>query len=155
MAEIVWSEPAIADIEAIADYIALENPSAAGKLVQRIFGHVCQLQEHPERGSRPRELGSRTRYRQISEPPFRIFYRYDGAHVYVVHVMRTERLLRRSMLRHQKPQTRRESLDRVSEVKRTGFTWKANRYDVKRRTPSFPAKPATRIAHVMRRGPVP
>ena len=105
MAEIVWSEPAIADLEAIADYIALENPSAASALVQRIVAHVRQLQAHPESGSRPRELGSRTRYRQISEPPCRIFYRFDGTQVYVVHVMRTERLLRRSALRHQKPQT--------------------------------------------------
>ena len=29
MAEIVWTEPAIADLEAIADYIALENSSHA------------------------------------------------------------------------------------------------------------------------------
>ncbi len=105
MAEIVWSEPAIADLEAIADYIALENPSAASALVARIFGHVRQLETHPESGSRPRELGSRTRYRQIVEPPCRIFYRFDGAHVFVVHVMRTERLLRRSVLRRPKPQT--------------------------------------------------
>ena len=105
MAEIVWTEPAIADLEAIADYIALENSSAASALVQRIFGHVHQLQAHPESGSRPRELGPRTRYRQIVEPPCRIFYRFDGTHVFVVHVMRTERLLRRSVLRQQKPQT--------------------------------------------------
>ncbi len=105
MAEIVWAEPAIADLEAVADYIALEDPSAASALVQRIFVHVRQLQAHPERGSRPRELGARTRYRQIIEPPCRLFYRFDGTHVYVVHVMRTERLLRRSVLRHQKPET--------------------------------------------------
>ena len=105
MAEIVWTEPAIADLEAVADYIALENPSAASALVQRIVGHVRQLREQPESGSRPRELGSRTRYRQIVEPPCRVFYRFDGTHVFVVHVMRTERLLRRSALRQHKPQT--------------------------------------------------
>ncbi|HQZ04172.1 MAG TPA: type II toxin-antitoxin system RelE/ParE family toxin [Thauera sp.] len=105
MAEIVWTEPAVADLEAIADYIALESPSAASGLVERVVGHIKQLQAHPESGSRPRELGSRTRYRQIVEPPCRIFYRFDGTHVFVVHVMRTERLLRRSALRQQKPKT--------------------------------------------------
>ena len=105
MAEIVCSEPALADLEAIADYIALENTSAASALIQRILGQVRQLEAHPESGSRPRELGSRTRYRQIVEPPCRIFYRFDGTDVFVVHVLRTERLLRRSVLRHQKPQT--------------------------------------------------
>ena len=105
MAQIVWTEPAVADLEAIADYIALENLSAARALVQRIVQHVGQLTDHPESGSRPKELGSRTRYRQIVEPPCRIFYRFDGKRVFVLHVMRTERLLRRSALKRDRPQT--------------------------------------------------
>jgi toxin ParE1/3/4 len=97
MAEIVWSEPALADLEAIAEYIALENPQAASELVQRVVGHAEQLAEHPESGSRVPELG-RSRYRQLIELPCRVFYRYDGQQVFVVHVMRTERLLRKSRL---------------------------------------------------------
>ena len=103
MAEIVWTKPAIADLEANADYIALENSPSASALVQRIFVHVRQLQAHPESGSRPRELGPRARYRQVVEPPSRLFNRFDGTHVFVVHLMRTEQLLRRSVLRQQKP----------------------------------------------------
>ena len=105
MAQVVWTEPAIADLEAIADYIAIENLTAARALVQRIVQHVGQLTEHPESGSRPKELGSRTRYRQIVEPPCRIFYRFDGERAFILHVMRTERLLRRSALKRDKPQT--------------------------------------------------
>ena len=105
MAQVVWTEPAIADLEAIADYIALENLTAARALVQRIVQHVGQLTEHPESGSRPKELGSRTRYRQIVEPPCRVFYRFDGERAFILHVMRTERLLRRSALKRDKPQT--------------------------------------------------
>ena len=89
MAEIVWSEPALADLDAIADYIALENPVAASELVKRIFGHIEQLVNHPESGSRPQELG-KSRYRQIVEPPCRVFYRYDGHKVFILHVMRSE-----------------------------------------------------------------
>ena len=103
MAEIIWTEPAIADLEAIADYIALENPGVARELVRQVVGHVRQLEAHPESGSHPRELGSRSRYRQIVEPPCRVFYRFDGSRVFVVHVMRTERLLRRGALRRMKP----------------------------------------------------
>lgn len=99
MAQVVWSEPALADLDAIADYIALENPDAARALVRRIFEHVDQLQAHPDSGSRPRELGSRTRYRQIVEPPCRVFYRFDGTRAFIIHVMRTERLLRPGVLR--------------------------------------------------------
>ena len=97
MAEIVWSEPALADLDAIADYSALENPVAASELVKRIFGHIEQLVNHPESGSRPQELG-KSRYRQIVEPPCRVFYRYDGHKVFILHVMRSERLLRKGQL---------------------------------------------------------
>ena len=47
------SEPALSDLDAIADFIALENPVAAQKLVRRIFKHVEQLKDHPKSGSKP------------------------------------------------------------------------------------------------------
>lgn len=97
MAEIVWSEPALSDLDAIADYIALENPTAAAELVKRIMHHAAQLADHPESGSRPQEL-KRSRYRQIIESPCRVFYRHDGRTVFILHVMRTERLLRKKQL---------------------------------------------------------
>jgi plasmid stabilization system protein ParE len=93
MAQIVWTEPALNDLDAIADYIALENPAAAGELVRRVFANVEQLEAHPESGSKPPELG-RSRYRQIVEPPCRVFYRFDGERVFVLYVMRAEQLLR-------------------------------------------------------------
>ena len=40
MAEVIWAEPALNDLDAIADYIALDNPEAAGRLAQKIFEHV-------------------------------------------------------------------------------------------------------------------
>jgi len=98
MAQIIWTEPALNDLDAIADYIAIENPVAAAELVQRVFGHVGQLEAHPESGSRPLEL-KRSRYRQIVEPPCRVFYRHDGARVFVLFVMRSEQLLRKSVLK--------------------------------------------------------
>ena len=97
MAEIVWSEPALSDLDAIADYIALEDPVAAAQLVKLIFAHVEQLADHPESGSRPQELG-RSRYRQVVEPPCRVFYRYDGRKVFILYVMRAERLIRKGRL---------------------------------------------------------
>lgn len=97
MAEIVWTDPALSDLEAIADYIALEDPKAASELVKRVVDHVEQLADHPESGSRPPEL-KRSRYRQIVEPPCRVFYRFDGHKVFILYVMRSERLLRKRRL---------------------------------------------------------
>ncbi len=94
MAEIIWTEPALNDLDAIADYVAVENPQAAAALVQRVFRHVEQLKEHPDSGSHPPELKN-SRYRQIIEPPCRVFYRFDGEHTVILHVMRSEQLLRK------------------------------------------------------------
>jgi len=98
MVEVVWTEPALSDLDAIADFIALENPVAAQKLVPRIFKHVEQLADHPKSGSKPAELKGHN-YRQIIEPPCRVFYRHDNVHVFILHVMRSEQQLRASKLK--------------------------------------------------------
>ena len=97
MAEIVWTEPALSDLDAIADYIALDDPNAAAELVRRVFEHVEQLKAYPQRDSKPLEL-RKSRYRQIVHPRCRIFYRYDGKRVLILHAMRSERLLRKRRL---------------------------------------------------------
>ena len=104
MAEVIWTEPAINDLDAIADYIALDNPEAAMRLVQKVFRHAGQLADHPRSGSKPPELKG-WRYRQIVEPPCRVFYRQEGTRVFILYVMRSERLLRpgRLSIRSKKP----------------------------------------------------
>jgi plasmid stabilization system protein ParE len=97
MAEITWTEPALNDLDVIADTIALDNLVAARQLVQRVFQHVEQLAKHPRSGSKPQELRG-WRYRQIVESPCRIFYRQHGNRVYILYVMRAERHLRQGTL---------------------------------------------------------
>lgn len=97
MAEVIWAEPALNNLDAIADYIALDNPDAARWLLQKIFEHVDHLARHPRLRSNPEELKG-WRYRQIAEPPCRIFYREGSGRVLMLHVMRSERLLRPELL---------------------------------------------------------
>jgi toxin ParE1/3/4 len=97
MAEIVWTEPALTDLDAIADYIALDNPQAARELVQRVFDHVGQLSEHPLSGPKLPEFKG-WRYRQLIEPPCRVIYRHERGFVHIVHVVRGERLLKRKLV---------------------------------------------------------
>ncbi|EPN8877814.1 type II toxin-antitoxin system RelE/ParE family toxin, partial [Vibrio cholerae] len=40
MVEIIWTEPALSDLNDIAEYIALENVVAAKQLVQTVFTKV-------------------------------------------------------------------------------------------------------------------
>ena len=98
MVEIVWTEPALNDLDAIADYIVLDKPAAARELVQRIFFHVDQLIVHPASGSRPAELPG-SRYRQIVEFPCRVIYRHDGETIYILYVMRGERSFTKAALK--------------------------------------------------------
>ncbi|TXL11436.1 plasmid stabilization protein, partial [Methylococcaceae bacterium CS2] len=37
MAQVIWTEPALSDLDAIAEYIALDEPSAAISLVKKVF----------------------------------------------------------------------------------------------------------------------
>jgi len=97
MAELIWTEPALHDLDAIADYIALDDAQAARGLVRRVFEHIEQLVEHPESGSRPPEM-QRSRYRQIVEAPCRVFYRYDGTRVFVLYIVRGEMRFRKRRL---------------------------------------------------------
>lgn len=97
MAEVIWTEPALLELDAIADYIALDNPAAASKLVQEIFDKTWRLESFPESGRIPPELPDSV-YRELVVPPCRIFYRQEQQQVFILYVMREERQLRTYML---------------------------------------------------------
>jgi toxin ParE1/3/4 len=97
MAKLIWTEPALQDLDEVAEYIALDDPLAAGNYVQKIFDRVERLAIYPNSGKRPKEL-PRTPYREIVVPPCRIFYRVENETAYILYVMRSERLLHRFLL---------------------------------------------------------
>jgi len=97
MAKIIWTEPAISDLNDIAEYIALDKVSAAKKLVQKVFKRVELLTDSPNSGRKSPEL-SESRYREVIVGPCRIFYRVSGDEVIVLYVMRAERLLKNYIL---------------------------------------------------------
>ena len=101
MAEIIWAEPALDDLKATAEYIALDKPEAASRLVFRIFSRAGRLAAQPELGPRIPELGRKSRYRQLVESPCRVFYRYDkrAGKIYILGVMRGEKLFQARLLR--------------------------------------------------------
>jgi plasmid stabilization system protein ParE len=106
MVEVVWTEPALSDLDAVADYIALDKPLAAKAFVRRVFDLVDGLRTQPRLGAKPPELRD-SRYRQLVEPPCRIFYRLEGSRAYVLHVMRSERRLRATELGKRSKTTKR------------------------------------------------
>jgi toxin ParE1/3/4 len=97
MARLIWTEPALLDLDEIAEYIGLDDPLAASRYVQSVFDRVERLEAYPQSGKRPPEL-VRTSYREVVVPPCRIFYRVEGDEVFILYVMRAERLLRSYLL---------------------------------------------------------
>jgi len=83
-------------LDAIADYIAVENAAAVRDLVQRVLAAVERLQHFPRMGSTPEELRGLP-YRQLIVPPCRIFYRAGKKVIFIVHVLRGEQLVRKEL----------------------------------------------------------
>ncbi|WAC18266.1 type II toxin-antitoxin system RelE/ParE family toxin [Luteolibacter sp. SL250] len=102
MARLIWTEPALEDLGQIADYIALDDPVAAKRLVRKVFSKAALLQDFPEMCAVPHDLPD-SRYRHLIVRPLRIFHRIQDETVFIVYVMRSERLLRLSDLEDHDP----------------------------------------------------
>ena len=78
-----WSEPALADLEAIHEFIARDSSHYAARFVRRLLEATERLAALPMMGRIVPEGDGR--HREIFEPPYRIIYRVEGD---VVHVIR-------------------------------------------------------------------
>jgi toxin ParE1/3/4 len=97
-AALIWTAPALDDLDDIAAWIAIENESAAAALVERTLAAVERLRRFPESGRWVPELSSKI-YREVIVPPCRILYRREKSKILIVHVVRGERRLQSERLR--------------------------------------------------------
>ena len=94
MAELIWSEESISDIEGIYDYIARDSPLYAKYQVESIGNSVERLCQFPESGRYLPEF-PHLPHREILIGNYRVIYRYDSNNneVKVVSVVHGSRLL--------------------------------------------------------------
>ena len=97
MAEVIWSEPALAQLEAIIEVIALDKPEAAAAVTNRVFAATDNLSSFLRLG-RPIPEFPHKNYRQVWIKPCWLYYRIDDERVYVLHVRRAEKMFRLSEL---------------------------------------------------------
>ncbi len=98
--EVLLTEGAEQDLEAIYDYIAAFDCQANADLVlDRLLEVVESLSTFPERGAYPRELAALgiREYRQTAFKPYRVIYRVIGQKVYI-HVIADGRRDMQSLL---------------------------------------------------------
>lgn len=85
------------DLDEIAEYIALSNPQAASNLVSEVLSKVERLEKFPKSGKHLLEIPE-LNYREVVVTPCRVFYRLEKDLVYIVHVCRNERSLRKFLI---------------------------------------------------------
>ena len=69
-----WTEQAVEQLGAIADYISLSSPVYAEGVVERVAARIESTLEYPDIGSRVPELDV-PEIRQLVEWPYRVIYR--------------------------------------------------------------------------------
>ena len=85
MGQVRYSEDAIADLLALREYIALNNPTAAARVAARIRRSVNRLATHPKFGKVGRVEGTR----ELVSPkfPYTIVYEEDNGDCMVLRVL--------------------------------------------------------------------
>jgi plasmid stabilization system protein ParE len=80
-----YTRPALADLEAVLDYIAARSPQGARRVQARIQGVIDLLTQHPFIGTRTNDPAIR---RMTTSPyPYLIFYEATDAEL-IVHAVR-------------------------------------------------------------------
>ncbi len=97
MAKIIWTEPALNDLNEIVEYIALDKIHAANNFVKNVFTSTERLEQFPHSGRKIPEL-KKSRYREVIVNPCRVIYRIENDKVYILYVMRSEKKLRKYLL---------------------------------------------------------
>ncbi len=78
-----YSDPALDDLVAIADHVALDNPAAADRIKDRLFAAINRLVDHPSMG----RAGRVGRTRELILDPFIVAYHVRGQVVEVLAVI--------------------------------------------------------------------
>jgi toxin ParE1/3/4 len=84
-----FTQPALADLQRIYDYISKDNPTAASRVVKSLIDRAMVLERAPYQGRETSEPNARV----IVVPRFRyfIFYMIEGGEVLITHIRHTSR----------------------------------------------------------------
>ena len=84
-----WTRTALANLDALAAYVAQDDPRAAERLVRKIVASVRQLEDHPALGRPGRVPG--TRELVVPGLPYIVPYRVKGRSLQLLRVLHAAR----------------------------------------------------------------
>jgi len=91
--QVTWAAVAQRDLKKVIEYIAMDNPGNAPKILKRIKQKAFHLYTMPDRGRIVPELkdqGIHT-YRELIIAPWRIIYRISDTTVFVLSIIDSRR----------------------------------------------------------------
>ncbi len=91
MAQVIWTEPALRQLEDIIAYIALDKPAAAQKVARSVFEATDNVKRFKSIGRAIPEFPV-ANYRQLWVSPCWLYYKITDGDVYLLHVRRAESL---------------------------------------------------------------
>lgn len=94
MNQIFWTEPAVADLEAIRDYIARDSDVYASTVVESLLAAVERLGRFPRSGRVVPEWNRRS-VREVIVDAYRVIYRLRRQRIEVLTVIHGAQRLRR------------------------------------------------------------
>ena len=80
---VIWTHPAWDDLEAAATYIARDSEFYAASFVQEARDAAASLADFAERGQTVPEFGDES-IRELLVKPYRLVYKLNDEHVFIV-----------------------------------------------------------------------
>ena len=93
MTDIVWTDPAVSDLNALRDYISRDSPYYANSFISEIFSSVERLARFPKSGREVPEIHDGNT-REIFVGNYRVIYDISGSTVRILTVLHMARYLR-------------------------------------------------------------
>jgi len=90
--KIIWSPLSLERTAEIAEYISLDNPSAAERWVENIFNRVNVLQSSPKAGRKVPEI-EREEIRELLYGNYRIIYRVEKSKISILTLRHGKQIL--------------------------------------------------------------
>lgn len=87
-----WTEQAVDQLTAIAEFISITSPIYAEHAVDRIVRRLEQVKKFPESGRVVPEY-DQSDIRELIEPPYRLIYRWRGEAVDVLAILHSRQSL--------------------------------------------------------------
>ena len=94
--KIVWSDPAVEDLEAAVEFIARDSPAYAANLAQLAVDAAESLARFPNRGHRIPDP-QLSQFRELIIGSYRLIYLVELKRVLIVSVLHGHRALRRAL----------------------------------------------------------